>query len=107
MARAASPDFPDWLGHVRGASKCTRPVRLRGQMLTVEAGTSRLLTSLDTANLPPIWSSLRRDSDASISRSTTTWPGFALPNYSLVFISATRKRAALLCGHVTRSRAWR
>lgn len=52
IARAARPDYPAWVSHVRAASGCTRPVRLAGTMTTIEAATGRLLASADTANMP-------------------------------------------------------
>jgi hypothetical protein len=52
IVRAASPDFPAWRRHVQAAAGCSRPIRLAGQMLTVEAATGRLLESRDTATMP-------------------------------------------------------
>ncbi|MFF5115592.1 replication initiator [Dactylosporangium aurantiacum] len=52
IARAARPDYPAWVSHVRAASGCTRPVRLAGTMTTIEAATGRLLDSVDTAHMP-------------------------------------------------------
>ncbi|GAA3252258.1 hypothetical protein GCM10010532_099940 [Dactylosporangium siamense] len=52
IARAARPDYPAWLSHVKAASGCTRPVRLAGTMLTIETATGRLLASADTARMP-------------------------------------------------------
>jgi len=52
LVRAADPDFPAWLGHVRAAAKCSRPIRLRGEMLTVEAMTGRVLSATHTDGLP-------------------------------------------------------
>ena len=52
IARAARADFPDWLRHVRSAAGCTRPIRLSGTMHTVEAATGRVLSTVDTADLP-------------------------------------------------------
>ncbi len=34
-ARAARPDYPAWLEHVRSAAGCTRPVRLHGELYTL------------------------------------------------------------------------
>ena len=45
IARAARPDYLDWLDHVRPAAGCARPVRLHGDILTVEADTGRLLST--------------------------------------------------------------
>jgi hypothetical protein len=35
VARAARPDYQDWLRHVRPAAACARPIRLYGDMFTV------------------------------------------------------------------------
>ncbi|GIH19168.1 replication initiator [Rugosimonospora africana] len=52
LARAARADFPAWVRHVRAASACARPIRLHGTMSTIEAETGRLLSTVDTADLP-------------------------------------------------------
>ncbi len=52
LARAARDDFPAWVDHVRPAASCTRPIRLHGTMTRVEAQTGRLLSTMDTADLP-------------------------------------------------------
>jgi Replication initiator protein, pSAM2 len=52
LARAARDDFPDWLDHVKGAAECSRPIRLSGNVMSVEGGTGRLLSTWDTASLP-------------------------------------------------------
>jgi hypothetical protein len=52
VARAARPDYPAWLAHVKPAAGCTRPVRLAGTMATVEAGTGRVLSTVSTAGMP-------------------------------------------------------
>ena len=52
VARAARPDYPAWLGHVKAAAACTRPVRLAGTMATVDAATGRILTERHTTDLP-------------------------------------------------------
>ena len=52
IARAARPDYPAWLTHVKTAAACTRPVRLAGTMATVEAATGRILAERSTADLP-------------------------------------------------------
>lgn len=52
IARAARPDYPAWLGHVRAAAACTRPVRLAGTMATVDTVTGRVLSERHTADLP-------------------------------------------------------
>jgi hypothetical protein len=52
VARAARPDYPAWLSHVKAAAACTRPVRLAGTIATVDAATGRILTERHTADLP-------------------------------------------------------
>ncbi|GAB1693425.1 replication initiator [Krasilnikovia sp. M28-CT-15] len=52
IARAARPDYPAWLAHVKTAAACTRPVRLAGTMATVEAATGRILAERSTADMP-------------------------------------------------------
>ncbi|GAA1773297.1 replication initiator [Luedemannella helvata] len=52
IARAIRDDFPDWLHHVRNAASCTRPIRLLGTTMTIEATTGRLLSSVDTTTMP-------------------------------------------------------
>jgi hypothetical protein len=52
VARAARPDYPAWLSHVRAASACVRPVRLAGTIATVEAATGRILSETSTAGMP-------------------------------------------------------
>jgi hypothetical protein len=52
VTRAARPDYPAWLTHVKAASACTRPVRLAGTMTTVEAATGRVLSEASTAGMP-------------------------------------------------------
>jgi hypothetical protein len=52
LGRAARPDYLDWLDHVRPAAACTAPIRLAGQIDTIEAATGRLLATRDTADMP-------------------------------------------------------
>jgi hypothetical protein len=52
LARAARPDYADWLSHVQAAAGCTRPIRLTGTLATIEAVTGRLLDSRHTDQLP-------------------------------------------------------
>jgi hypothetical protein len=52
VARAARPDYPAWLSHVKASAACTRPVRLAGTMATVEVATGRILSERHTADLP-------------------------------------------------------
>ncbi|MFG3418125.1 replication initiator [Micromonospora sp. NPDC048063] len=50
--RATRPDYFGWLEHVRAAAGCTRPIRLAGQLLTVEQGTGRVLDQRHTDGMP-------------------------------------------------------
>jgi hypothetical protein len=52
VARASRPDYPVWLGHVKAAAACTRPIRLAGTMATVDIATGRILSERHTADLP-------------------------------------------------------
>jgi len=59
LARAASPDYPRWLAHVRPAAGCTRPIRLSGTIETVVKtgdgadATYRWISTVDTATSMP------------------------------------------------------
>lgn len=50
--RATRPDYYGWLEHVRAAAGCTRPIRLSGQILTVEQATGRVLDARHTDAMP-------------------------------------------------------
>ncbi|KAB1102663.1 MULTISPECIES: replication initiator [Micromonospora] len=50
--RATRPDYYGWLEHVRAAAGCTRPIRLSGQILTVEQATGRVLDVRHTDAMP-------------------------------------------------------
>ncbi|WP_433652087.1 replication initiator [Micromonospora zamorensis] len=52
FTRAQQPDYFGWLEHVRAAAACTRPIRLAGQLLTVEPATGRLLDARHTDAMP-------------------------------------------------------
>jgi hypothetical protein len=52
LRRATQPGYQAWLDHVRAAAGCTRPVRLVGDLYTVEPGTGRLLDHTPTDRLP-------------------------------------------------------
>ncbi|MGY0004114.1 replication initiator, partial [Micromonospora sp. I033] len=52
LLRAAQPDYYGWLEHVRAAAGCTRPIRLAGQILTVESSTGRVLDQRHTDAMP-------------------------------------------------------
>ncbi|MEV5692463.1 replication initiator [Micromonospora globbae] len=50
--RATQPDYFGWLDHVRAAAGCTRPIRLAGQLLTVDSATGRVLGQKHTDAMP-------------------------------------------------------
>src|SRR5258705_10395097 len=52
VLRASQPDFWQWLHHVTPAGECTRPIRLAGNIHTVEADTGRILSTRSTADMP-------------------------------------------------------
>jgi hypothetical protein len=52
FARAAQPDYFDWLSHVWPAAGCANPVRLRGTSMTVDASTGEILSRVDTDDVP-------------------------------------------------------
>jgi hypothetical protein len=52
LRRAGSPDLQKWLAHTAGARGCHHPVRLTGQLHTVEPDTGRILQSRHTVDLP-------------------------------------------------------
>ena len=52
LKRAGQPGYFAWLEHVRPAAGCTRPIRLHGEVLTVDAATGQLLSAVRTADLP-------------------------------------------------------
>ncbi|MEU7930220.1 replication initiator [Micromonospora echinofusca] len=50
--RATQPDYYGWIEHVRAAAGCTRPIRLAGQLLTIDASTGRVLDQRHTDAMP-------------------------------------------------------
>ncbi|WP_018253052.1 replication initiator [Salinispora mooreana] len=50
--RATQPDYYGWLDHVRAAGACTRPIRLSGNLYTVEQSTGRVLDQRHTDTMP-------------------------------------------------------
>lgn len=50
--RATQPDYYGWLEHVRAAGACTRPIRLAGNLYTVEQSTGRVLDQRHTDTMP-------------------------------------------------------
>jgi hypothetical protein len=51
-ARAITGDYDTWLSHVFPAAGCSHPIRLAGQIATVEADTGRLLHVAATETMP-------------------------------------------------------
>jgi hypothetical protein len=52
-ARAARPDFDEWITQVEPVGGCTRPVRLRGQLVDVDTVTGQVIRQLDTGSELP------------------------------------------------------
>ena len=52
LRRAGSPDLQRWLAHTAGTRGCHHPVRLTGQLHTVEHATGRIVDSRHTTDLP-------------------------------------------------------
>ncbi|TDB71156.1 replication initiator [Micromonospora sp. KC723] len=52
FARACDPQVFDWLDHVKAAAGCSHPIRLSGEVATIDRATGRLLASVSTADLP-------------------------------------------------------
>jgi hypothetical protein len=52
VQRAGTPDYERWQHHVRPAGGCAHPIRLRGELHTVETGTGRIVATARTADMP-------------------------------------------------------
>jgi hypothetical protein len=52
-ARAARPDFEQWITQVEPVGGCTRPVRLRGQLVDIDATTGEVIRQVDTGSEVP------------------------------------------------------
>jgi hypothetical protein len=52
IERASRPGFGNWLHHAAKARGCTSPIRLRGEVLTVQASTGRVVERFNTDDLP-------------------------------------------------------
>jgi hypothetical protein len=50
--RAARPDYPRWLEHTAATRGCVRPVRLTGQLHTIDTATGQVLASRATRSMP-------------------------------------------------------
>ena len=53
LRRAGSPDHHRWLAHTANTRGCVRPVRLTGQLHTVEKATGRIVSSRHTVTAMP------------------------------------------------------
>jgi hypothetical protein len=53
FARAARPDFDEWISQVELVGGCTRPVRLRGQLADVDTTTGEVTRQIDTGSELP------------------------------------------------------
>ena len=52
IARAESTGWEPWLAHVSGTGGCAAPIRLRGDLHTVDASTGEILTTRNTRSMP-------------------------------------------------------
>jgi hypothetical protein len=50
--RAHRPDYHHWLDHVASARGCQRPIRLAGQLHTIDPTTGEVLSSRSTSDMP-------------------------------------------------------
>ena len=50
--RATTSDPHAWLAHVQAAAGCTHPIRLQGEIATIEPSTGQLLSLVRTADMP-------------------------------------------------------
>lgn len=49
---AGSDDYQRWQGHIRAAAGCAHPIRLRGDLHTVETSTGRIVDTTGTDTMP-------------------------------------------------------
>jgi hypothetical protein len=52
VRRAGSEDYHRWQGHIRAAAGCSYPIRLRGDLHTVETSTGRITSTTSTDGMP-------------------------------------------------------
>jgi hypothetical protein len=52
LLRGSQPDYFRWLDHVWPAAACAHPIRLVGEIATVERDTGRLLSVMSTQDMP-------------------------------------------------------
>lgn len=50
--RVGRPDYQQWQHHVSAAAGCAHPIRLHGELWTVEPATGRIVSSTKTAGMP-------------------------------------------------------
>jgi hypothetical protein len=50
--RATQPDYFGWLEHVRAAAGCSHPIRLAGEVASIDRTTGELLSRVATVDLP-------------------------------------------------------
>ncbi|MFI7658657.1 replication initiator [Micromonospora parva] len=50
--RATDPNVFDWLDHVKAAAGCSHPIRLSGEVATVDRATGQLLSAARTEDMP-------------------------------------------------------
>jgi hypothetical protein len=50
--RATTPDYFGWLDHVKAAAGCSHPIRLAGEVATVDQATGQLLSAARTEDMP-------------------------------------------------------
>ena len=52
VRRAGSDDYHRWQGHIRAAAGCAHPIRLRGDLHSVETSTGRITSTTGTDTMP-------------------------------------------------------
>ncbi|MEV4202266.1 replication initiator [Micromonospora globbae] len=52
FTRATTPDYFGWLEHVRSAAGCSHPIRLAGEVATIDRATGQLLAVTRTEDMP-------------------------------------------------------
>ncbi|RZU72528.1 hypothetical protein EV384_0899 [Micromonospora kangleipakensis] len=52
FTRATTPDYFGWLEHVKAAAGCSHPIRLSGEVATIDRGTGQLLAATRTEDMP-------------------------------------------------------
>src|SRR6266545_4465578 len=52
LARATREDYEQWMHHISGAAACEHPIRLAGQLHTVDTTTGEIIATRSTATMP-------------------------------------------------------